>query len=153
MSLSITPARSGRLEAIWIKRAHRRPTESVGKARMLAGFGLEGNVWSGNHRQVTLLEQEKWDVLMAYVGAIADPARRRANLMVSGIKLEKTRGRKLRIGSVELEIGGETTPCERMDEVALGLQSAMRTSWGGGAFARVLTDGEITVGDVVEWVP
>jgi MOSC domain-containing protein YiiM len=142
----------GRLEAIWIKRVRKRPTESVLRARLRAGFGLEGNVWNGNFRQVTLIEREKWDVLMALVGSSADPAARRANLMVSGIRLKDTRGRRLRIGSVEIEIGGETTPCEQMEAVAPGLQSAMSSSWGGGAFARVLGDGEIEVGDTVEWV-
>jgi MOSC domain-containing protein YiiM len=151
MSGSNTP-NAGRLEAIWIKRAHKRPTESVQSGRLRAGFGLEGNVWSGNFRQVTLIEQEKWDVLMAFVGASADPGRRRANLMVSGIRLTDTRGRRLRIGSVEIEIAGETKPCEQMEAVSPGLQSAMSSSWGGGAFARVLGDGEIKVGDKVDWV-
>ena len=142
----------GRLEAIWIKGVHRRPTESVARAHLKAGYGLEGNVWSGKFRQITLIEQEKWNGLMTDVGASADPGSRRANLMVSGIRLAKTRGRRLRIGSVEIEIAGETKPCERMEEVASGLQSAMRESWGGGAFARVLGDGDIAVGDPIEWV-
>jgi MOSC domain-containing protein YiiM len=38
-----------------------------------------------------------------------------------------------------------------MDEALPGLRSVMRASWGGGVFAEVLDDGEITVGDEVGW--
>jgi MOSC domain-containing protein YiiM len=71
--------------------------------------------------------------------------------MVSGVTLEETRGRTLRIGNVRLAIGGETTPCERMDEALPGLREAMKAHWGGGVFAQVLDDGIMTVGDTVTW--
>jgi MOSC domain-containing protein YiiM len=38
-----------------------------------------------------------------------------------------------------------------MDEALPGLRQAMRIDWGGGVFAEVLDDGEIAVGDPVEW--
>lgn len=141
----------GRLEAIWIKRAHRGKMDDVTEATAVAGKGLAGNVDRSRRRQVTIIEREVWERLMRELDADVSPSSRRANLMVSGVALEGTRGRTLRVGGVRFAIGGETTPCERMDEALPGLRAAMRPHWGGGVFAQVLDDGVITIGDLVTW--
>ena len=88
---------------------------------------------------------------MTELEAKLDPSARRANLLVAGVDLEGTRNRILRIGDARLLIGGEVTPCERMEEAYPGLQATMRPHWRGGAFAQVLSDGEVHVGDLVQW--
>ena len=142
---------TGKLEAIWLKRMRLGPMDAVEQADLKAGQGLVNNADQGRKRQVTIIEQEVWDRLMTELGATLDPSTRRANLMVSGVRLAETRGQTLRIGSVRIRIYGETKPCERMDEVWFGLREAMRNHWGGGAFGEVLDDGQIAVGDVVCW--
>ncbi len=140
-----------KLERIWIKRRRRAPTEPVDRAMLVAGTGIDGNADRGGRRQVTIVAVERWAELMAELDGDRDPSARRANLLVSGIDLEETRGRLLVVGSCELRVGGETRPCERMDEALRGLQEAMKARWGGGVFAEVVKGGEIRVGDAVAW--
>ena len=143
---------AGRLEAIWIKRAHRGPMDAVQRASLQAGRGLDGNADRGGRRQVTIIESRAWDAAVEQVGVAVDPVARRANFLVSGVPLARTRGRTLRIGSCELLINGETRPCERMEEAQPGLQAALDPDWRGGVYAQVLTSGDIAVGDAVEWI-
>lgn len=145
----------GVVEQLWLKRAKRGPMDPVASARARAQRGLVGNANQGGRRQITLLEAERWAEHLAALGLTDDPAlgpaRRRANVLVRGFPLVNSRGRVLRIGNVRLQIAGETKPCHQMDEVYPGLQAVMRPAWGGGAFALVLDDGEIAVGDTIGW--
>ena len=141
----------GTLERIWLKRGKGGPMDPVDSALLEVDHGLRGNANRGGRRQVTIISKERWAELMDALGANLQPSARRANLMVSAIDLENSRGRVLRVGGTRLKINGETRPCEQMDAAHAGLQELMKERWAGGAFAEVLDGGEIRVGDRVRF--
>jgi MOSC domain-containing protein YiiM len=141
----------GKLANVWLKRFKRGPMDPQDRATLRAGAGLVGNADQGGRRQVTLLSAERWAEAERELGAAVDPRGRRANLMLTGIDLEETRDRVLRIGGCRLRILGETRPCARMEEAHPGLRQALEPHWRAGAFGEVLDDGEIAVGDEVGW--
>jgi hypothetical protein len=115
-----------KLEAIWIKRAKQGPMDAVEDARLDAGRGIRGNANRGGRRQVTIISAERWQAICAALGAGIPPSTRRANLLVSGLELENTRGRILRVGATRLRINGEPP-------LLADGRGAGRTSGGDGA--------------------
>ena len=141
----------GRVERLWVKRAHRGAMDARDAIELVAGRGVEGSADRGGRRQVTILEREVWDTLMRELGSDAGPEARRANVLVAGIDLRASRGRVLRLGAARVRIAGEVKPCERMEEAVVGLRALMRPDWRGGAFGEVLDGGIVEVGDAVVW--
>jgi MOSC domain-containing protein YiiM len=128
--------------------------DPVERAQAVFGTGLVGNANRGGRRQVTVIEAEVFESLREELKAEIHPSVRRANLMVSGgLSLQGSRGKVLRIGSLRLQIAGETRPCERMDEAVPGLRAALDPDWRGGVYGFVLNSAEISVGDTVAWDP
>jgi MOSC domain-containing protein YiiM len=146
------PETAATLRAIWIKRAHRGVMDPVASATLITGKGIDGNVDRSRRRQVTIIDEAAWKRALAELGdAAVNPSARRANFMIRGIDLEGSRGRVLVIGAVRCAIGGETRPCERMDEAHDGLRDALDPEWRGGVFVQVISDGVVSVGDPVSW--
>lgn len=143
----------GKIEAIWLKRAHRDPMDPVDQADLIAGHGIEGDANAQRtKRQVTLIEADLWERVRADLDhPTLDPSLRRANLLVRGLPLANTRGRTLQIGPARLLIHGETRPCRLMEDAHPGLQAALDPQWRGGVYAEVVEGGPIQLGDPVAW--
>lgn len=137
--------------AIWIKRFKHGPMDPVHDAEAIARKGLKHNADQGGKRQITIIDESRWDEAQEELGVPVDPRTRRANVMLRGIDLEKTNGRMLRLGDVVVRIYGETRPCNQMDDAQLGLRNALKPRWRGGAFAEIISGGTIRVGDRAEW--
>lgn len=139
---------NGKIEALWLRPAARLPVQSVAQAVAIAGQGLDGDHAGGGKRQITILSREAWDAACRTLGRALDPGTRRANVMVSGIDLPTVIGTTLQLGSVRVEVLGETRPCELMDDGGrLGLQAALRPERRGGVYGRILQGGTLQVGD------
>jgi MOSC domain-containing protein YiiM len=127
--------------------------QTCAEGRITIAAGLEGDFKGAKYprRQITVLTQEAWEAALAGIGhPPLDWTVRRANLLVTGVRLPRAAGGILRIGPVRLEITGQTYPCQRMEEAWAGLLSALGKDWRGGITARVLDEGVLALGDAVE---
>lgn len=147
--MTSTPA--ARVEALWIKRAHRGPMDEQTEVTLVENAGIEGSADRGGKRQVTVLSAEAWEAACREIGSDLDPVSRRANVLVRGLDFDECRGRILQLGSTRLEIWGETVPCRLMEETAPGLLRALLPHWRGGAFGTVVGAGTLRVGDPAHW--
>ena len=113
--------------------------------------GLAGENRKGQRRQVTLLAREDWERAQADAGAELHWTTRRANLLIEGLDLAHTTGRRIRVDTALLEVTAETDPCDLMDRFHAGLRKALAPDWRGGASTRVIEPGVIRVGDAVRF--
>lgn len=144
--------KSPAIVALWSKRAHRGPMDPKESIELVAGRGVLGSADQGGRRQVTIIDEAAWRNATAEAGGEVDPSKRRANVMLRGLDLQKSRGRLLRLGECMVRVVTETTPCERMNEAFPGLREAMKPEWRGGVSCEIVTGGTIRIGDPAEWL-
>ncbi len=124
------------------------PTRAVPRALARAGAGLEGDYHAeaGGEAQVLLADQETLESLGLEPGQI------REQVTVRGLDLYAAPpGTRLRVGEAELELAEAAEPCERMEALRAGLESALRGR--RGRFARVVRGGVLAVGDPIQRGP
>jgi MOSC domain-containing protein YiiM len=150
---------AGRLEGIARHKVSRGPMETLDRALVTPDKGLEGDcrglVAEGKkgNRQITVIEAESWAAAVAELGTAAEGlvwSDRRANLLVSGVRLPREAGKVIAIGDgLRIEVCCECDPCSRMDALREGLRAALTPDWRGGICGRVISEGEIALGDEV----
>ncbi|MCX6218192.1 MOSC domain-containing protein [Spirosoma sp.] len=146
--------RTGRVEWMGIRAQRREPLMVVDSIEVTEKRGILGDHYSGQsgNRHVTLIQAEHLPVVAALTGRdVLDPALVRRNIVVSGINLLSLKDQKVQIGSTVLQITGQCHPCSKM-ETALGPGGYNAMRGHGGMTAKVLTGGEIRVGDEVIFV-
>jgi MOSC domain-containing protein YiiM len=151
---SISP---GRVLEIHIADSAGTPMRIVERVRAIAGIGLEGDRyatraghWSANEkvdRQVTLIAAEELERLAA-LGIELAPGETRRNVTTRGIDLNALVGHRFRIGDVECEATRLCEPCQYLTDL-VGRPILEPLVHRAGIRARILTGGEIAVGDEV----
>jgi Uncharacterized protein conserved in bacteria len=132
--------------------------QSVDSVEALEGAGLRGDRYTAvasrftpNH-QVTLIEVEHIEDFTRSTGLALAPDAPRRNIVTRGVRLNALVGKRFRIGAALLE-GMEL--CEPCGLFAKRTHREVRKAFAGkgGLRARVLSSGEIGVGDLVSEEP
>lgn len=112
--------------------------------------GLLDDHYSGRNgkRHVTLFQKEHLTVIESFTGQSIKPELLRRNFLVEGINLLALKDHSFCIGEAVLQMTGFCHPCSRMEQIlGIGGYNAMRGH--GGITARIVTGGQIQVGDTI----
>jgi MOSC domain-containing protein YiiM len=146
----MTEKKSGTLLAIATKKMKRAPMTLKESIHVTVERGVEeDHRGKPGDRQVTVISKDSWDAACHELGKQIPWIARRANILISGIVFEESKGKFIKIGDLLLEITGETKPCDRMDEFYQGLQDALKPEWRGGVTCKVIKSGYVKLGDNV----
>ena len=141
----------GKVIGITTRIEERAPMVVYASAKVSFNHGV-GDDYRGlkqNDRQVTVMSEESWNSVCTSFGRKFHWTTRRANILISGIDLENSTGKLLKIGDFFLEITGELKPGNRMDEEINGLKNALSPNWRGGVTCKILKEGIVNEGDEV----
>ena len=146
-------SRAGEIAAIARHAAPRAPIEELHSVRISSESGVEGDCHGEpGPSQITVVSEAAWRDVTGELQVELPWTLRRANLLVRGIDLFETRGKRLQIGPVVLEITGENDPCWLMDKQHRGLRKALAPRWRAGVACRVLSGGIVKVGDAASLI-
>jgi MOSC domain-containing protein YiiM len=125
------------------------PAVAVAAATFVADVGLDGDWRCGGARQITLIEAEALDDVGRTLGHPVPPGASRRQVVVRGMALNATVGKRLRVGPLLVQIDELCDPCINMErKVGPGAQAAMANR--GGVVGRVLQGGMVQPGDAIE---
>ena len=145
----MSSGQEAKIESLHLCVGHREPMQDVDSAKVIEGFGIEGDRHATSEgvrqaRQVLLMDEETLESFGLGHGEV------RENITTSGIDLHSLpEGQRVALGGdVVVEITGHCAPCARMDEIRSGLREQLEKQRGMLAF--VVQGGAIKVGDTVQ---
>ena len=132
---------------LFLATAPGHPMREVQSSLAVTDCGLEGcrHARPGRRRQVLLMDCETLESLGLVPGQIKE------NITTQGLRVnDLLKGRRLEIGQAVLEVTGPCEPCERMDEIRMGLKQELYER--RGILCRVIEGGRIQRGDTIQVV-
>ena len=157
------PHLSGTVAAIALTQRASGDMHTVDHAKALANRGLAGDRYAAKAGtftpakdtargyDLTLIEAEVLDSLTLPEGRTLGYAEARRNVVTHGINLNALVGRRFRVGNVECLGQRLCEPCSHLER--LTTKGALRgLIHRGGLRADVLSDGEVTTGDLIETI-
>lgn len=123
---------AGEVVAIAHRPVDSDPMVEAVECEIAPGRGIVSENRKPGTREITLISAEAWEEVCRELGTRLPWYSRRANILVRGIDLSSTIGRRLGLGGVKLLIHGETKPCGIMDQQAAGLTKALVPDCRGG---------------------
>ncbi|MDH5182931.1 MAG: hypothetical protein OEX12_03490 [Gammaproteobacteria bacterium] len=139
-----------RLLAIAVRPPGIETMQLLVSAKMTPESGLHGDKRSrSGRRQVTVMTQSDWQRACEEVGVELAWTTRRANLLIDELILYESTGALIQIGSILLEVTGESDPCAKMEASCSGLFRALKPYWRGGVTCKVIKGGNFRCGDSV----
>ena len=125
------------------------PALALEAASFVADRGLEGDWRTSGQRQITLIEMESLQHAARVLGlAEVSAGASRRQVVVRGIALNETVGKRLRVGPLLVEIDELCDPCANMEvKIGPGAQAALEQR--GGVCGRVLEGGVLRPGDPI----
>ncbi len=117
------------------------------------GVGLVGDRYHGSrHRHVTVQSLTQLAVASEALGTQIHASDTRRNITILDGDIPATPGDRIRLGAVDLEVVRIAAPCKLLDDViGRGAKIALRRQ--AGSVCRLLTSGELHVGDAVDLRP
>lgn len=135
----------GEVVHLFVCLVHRFPMKEMEEVEAIENKGFRGCIHGrpGSKRQVCLVDIETLNKFQLAPGEIKE------NITVRGIDFRALAiGQELQVGRAKLRITIPCDPCNRMDEIRMGLQQELRGQRGW--LCRVIEPGMIQKGDLIE---
>ena len=146
----------GEVLKLGIAKNNNQPIKEVSFIEVLANKGIIGDrhfhEFNDPYNQLSLIESENIDDYNIRFGLNIPYIDFRRNVITKGIRLNDLVGKKLKVGSVELDAIDLCRPCRHLTEMLSQKNVLKEFLRKGGIRCQILSSSDIHVGDKIELI-
>ena len=146
----------GEVLRLGITKNNNQPIKEVNSIEVLANKGIIGDrhfhEFNDPYNQLSLIESENIDDYNIRFGLNIPYIDFRRNVITKGIRLNDIVGKKLKVGSVELDAIDLCRPCRHLTEMLNQKNVLKEFLRKGGIRCQILSSSNIHVGDKIELI-